>query len=124
MTAGSEENSGVGAIPETEDLMRAEVERLRALADALSRRHARPESSATEIADLQDRNLDAFERMNGAAGAVALELFKNFAQTKRGDGSLDVFSDLAGVLQSASDERDALLRAFVEELQSPPKDRT
>jgi len=104
--------------------MRAEVERLRALADALSRRHARPESSATEIADLQDRNLDAFERMNGAAGAAALELFKNFAQTKRDDGSLDVFSDLAGVLQSASDERDALLRGFVEELQSPPKDRT
>ncbi|MEO1121884.1 MAG: hypothetical protein AAFW88_11615 [Pseudomonadota bacterium] len=124
MTAGAEENSGGGAIPETEDLMRAEVERLRALADALSRRHARPESSATEIADLQDRNLDAFERMNGAAGAAALELFKNFAQTKRDDGSLDVFSDLAGVLQSASDERDALLRAFVEELQSPPKDRT
>lgn len=124
MTAGSEENSGGGAIPETEDLMRAEVERLRALADALSRRHARPESSATEIADLQDRNLDAFERMNGAAGAAALELFKSFAQTKRDDGSLDVFSDLAGVLQSASDERDALLRAFVQELQSPPKDRT
>ncbi|MEO1502734.1 MAG: hypothetical protein AAFU68_00755 [Pseudomonadota bacterium] len=124
MTAGAEENSGGGAIPETEDLMRAEVERLRALADALSRRHARPESSATEIADLQDRNLDAFERMNGAAGAAALELFKNFAQTKRDDGSLDVFSDLAGVLQSASDERDALLRAFVQELQSPPKDRT
>lgn len=116
----------------SEQVMREEAARLERLGEGLAkaskRREREPDQavlSPEDLAALQDRNLAAFERMNAAAGTASLTLMRGFAdaaQTSLADGADAVFEDLAESMRAASDQREALTRAFLDELEKPNKE--